>query len=276
MVKAQPAAPVLSERSPRESPLRPFYFTVVFWGAEHRGYFTDLLVASLLSPNNIPALKRERQNKFLIVTTLEDWRALQDHVLFQRLCRYVEPVFFEMPFPRKRDLKMLVMSRGHKQVSMKAYEDGAYGVYVTPDLILSDGSVAGMERLAEQGKKVVLCVAIRFRQETMLPAMEQGGFLKKGCPLAITSRQLMALALSNLHSETLRYEFDAPYFADSPISVYWWHSRGTSMIIYSFSWAPLVVDYGARKATIRKPSKIGPWMVIISTGIFRIPVTCMW
>ena len=241
--------PVSRHRSSQfqESSLRPFYFTVVFWGAEHRAYFTDLLVASLLSPNNIPALKKERRSKFLIVTTLQDWRALQDHVLFRRLCLYVEPIFFEMPFPQKGDLKMLVMSKGHKQVSMKAYEDQAYGVYVTPDLVLSDGSVSAMERLAEEGKKVVLCVAIRFQQETILPELEQKGFLAPGCPLSMSSRELMDVALKHLHSETLRYEFEAPYFADSPISVYWWTVPGQRMIIHSFSWAPLVVDYGALK-----------------------------
>lgn len=229
----------------QERSLRPFYFTVVFWGAEHREYFTDLLLASLLSPNNIPALRKERQSKFLIVTTKDDWDLLQEHRLFQQLHEHMETIFFEMPFPTKRDSKMLVMSQGHKQVSMKAYEDRAYGVYVTPDLILSDGSVLAMERLAEQGKKVVLCVAIRFEQETMLRELMDGGFLKNGRPLNIPARHLMSLALNNLHSETLRYEFDAAYFADSPISVYWWVSPGKGMIIHSFSWAPLVVDYGA-------------------------------
>jgi len=224
--------------------LRPFYFTVVFWGAEHRGYFTDLLLASLLSPYNIPALNKERQNKFLIVTTKEDWALLQNHHLFQQLHKYMEAIFFEMPFPTKQDSKMLVMSQGHKQVAMRAYQDQAYGVFVTPDLILSDGSVVAMERLAEEGKKVVLCIAIRFRQETMIAAMKSEGFLNDSKPLVISSRQLMKLALCHLHSETLRYEFDASYFADSPISIYWWASDSEAMIIYSFSWAPLVVDYG--------------------------------
>src|SRR5438093_898407 len=149
--------------------LRPFYFTVVFWGAGYRGYFTDLLLASLLSPNNIPALKLERRSKFLIVTTRSDWKAVQGHPMFRLLQQYVEPVWFEMSMPQPSDPKMLVMSQGHKQVAMRSLEDGAYGVFVTPDLILSDGSVAAMERLAEAGKKVVLSVAIRFRHETLLP-----------------------------------------------------------------------------------------------------------
>ena len=160
----------------KEPSLRPFYFTVVFWGKEHRGYFINLLVASLLSPQNIPSLNKKRNNKFLIVTTHQDWDALQVHVLFQELCKYVEPVFLEMKFPKKGASKMLVMSQGHKRVSMEAYENEAYGVYVTPDLVLSDGSVSAMERLAEQGKKVVLCVAIRFEQDSMLHEMAKEGF----------------------------------------------------------------------------------------------------
>ncbi len=230
---------------PERKPLRPFYFTVVFWGAEYRGYFTDLLLASLLSPNNIPALKRERQNKFLIVTTGADWKALEAHPMFRRLQQFVETIWFEMRMPQPQEPKMLVMSQGHKQVATRSFEDRAYGVFVTPDLILSDGSVAAMERLAEAGKKVVLAVAIRFRHETLFDEMVREGYLAAGEPLNISSRDLMRLALQNLHSETLRYEFDAPYFADCPVSLFWWVPDGNGMIIYSFSWAPLVVDYGA-------------------------------
>lgn len=223
--------------------LQSFYFTVVFWGEVHRRYFLDLLLASLLSPNNIPALNPARKSKFLIVTTRADWDALQLEPLFLQMTRYVEPVWFEMPFPRVDELKMLVMSQGHKQVTMRAFADRAYGIFVTPDLVLSDGSVAAMERLAEAGKKVVLSVAIRFAQETLIAEMEREGYFKPGQPLVLPARDLMRMALQHLHTETLRYEFDAPYFADMPISVYWWVPEGHGMIIYSFSWAPLLVDY---------------------------------
>ena len=223
--------------------LQPFYFTVVFWGEVHRRYFLDLLLASLLSPNNIPVLNPARKSKFLIVTTRKDWEALQLEPLFLQMQRYVEPVWFEMAFPHERESKMLVMSQGHKQVTMRAFADRAYGIFVTPDLVLSDGSVAAMERLAEAGKKVVLSVAIRFAQETLLAEMEREGYLKPGQPLVLPARDLMRMALQHLHTETLRYEFDAPYFADQPISVYWQVPGGGGIIIYSFSWAPLLVDY---------------------------------
>lgn len=227
--------------------LRPFYFTVVFWGPVHRAYFTDLLLASLLSPNNIPALNPRRGNKFLIATPRADWDALQEHPLFERLRAYAEPEWLELevdPDDHKMDRKMRAMSRGHQLVAARAFEDRAYGVFVTPDVVISDGSVAAMERLAEAGKKVVLVVAIRYQHEPILAELESRGYAKPGQPIAIRSRDLMRIALRHLHTETRRYEFDSPWFAASPISVYWRVPRGAGLIIHSFSWAPVVVDYG--------------------------------
>lgn len=227
------------------STLRPFYFMVVFWGPAYRRYFTELLLPSLLSPNNLPGLRRERRNRFLIVTTREDWEAIQEDGVFRLLATYAEPIWVEMECPDPSEPKMLVMSRGHKRMAARAFEERAYGVFLSPEMVFSDGSVATMERLADAGKKVVLAVAIRFQYETIVPEMERQGYLKSGQPLVIGSRDLMRIALRNLHSETLRYEFDAPWFAEYPVSVYWWVPRGDGIIIHSFSWASLVVDYGA-------------------------------
>jgi len=240
--------PIREPRGAVDRGLRPFYFGAIFWGPVYRNYFTDLLLASLLSPNNIPALSSGRGNKFLIATPQTDWDALQEHPLFRLLRSYAEPEWLGLevsPDDHRMDRKMRVMSRGHRLVASRAFRDRAYGVFVTPDLILSDGSVAAMERLVEAGKKVVLAVAIRYQHEPILAELEREGYLKAGEPLAIGSRDLMRIALRHLHSETLRYEYDAPWFAGSPVSVYWQVPGGDGMIIHSFSWAPLVVDYGA-------------------------------
>src|SRR5438445_13121957 len=76
--------------------LRPFYFAATFWGPIFRGYFTDLLLASLLSPKNIPALNPRRNNKFLIATPRVDWDALQEHPMFRLLRTFAEPEWLEL------------------------------------------------------------------------------------------------------------------------------------------------------------------------------------
>jgi hypothetical protein len=222
---------------------QPFYFLVVFWGAMYRGYFTDICMASLLSNGNIPSLDTSRKNRFIICTTRVDWEELQSHALFSLLKAHIEIEWVEMTFPDPDEPKMLVMSKGHRRLSARAFEDQAYGIFLTPDLMLSDGSVAALQQLANAGKTVVLVVAIRFAYEKLKPLLEAAGYIKQGHPMTVRPRELMRLALPCLHTETLRYEFDKPYFAASPISVYWQVPGGNGIIIYSFSWAPLLVNY---------------------------------
>ena len=51
---------------------------------------------------------------------------------------------------------MKIMSNGHKVASKIAFGDGALGVFVTPDLVLSDGSVKKLAQHVNLGKAVVL------------------------------------------------------------------------------------------------------------------------
>ncbi|HLW47012.1 MAG TPA: hypothetical protein VKW09_04515 [bacterium] len=228
--------------------LRPFYFTVVFWGPVYRAYFTDLLLASLLAPGNIPALDPARGSKVLISTTAEDWQALQSHPLLTRLKAYAEPVWLPLEVEsdaHRHDRKMSVMSRGQAMLATRAFRDRAYGMYLTPDAMFADGSIAALERLVETGKKVVFAIAVRFQYEGAIPELQHRGYLVPGQPLVIGPRDLMRVVLRHLHSETRRYDFDAPWFAESPISPYWQVPGGDGLIFHTFSWAPLVMDYAA-------------------------------
>lgn len=224
---------------------RPFHFTVVFWGVQHRRYFLDLLVASLLAPGNIPALEGREHCRFLICTTRADWDALQDEFQFRQLSALIAPVFVEMDPPRPDDNKMLVMSRGHAKLTQLAFEARANGVFVTPDLVLSDGSVAALQRRAREGYDVVLCGALRFAYEGCIADMQAIGALRRDAPLAISGRALMGIALRHLHSETLGFEWDADHFTDYPIAAFWRVPDGSGIVLHCFSWAPLLVNYAA-------------------------------
>ena len=222
----------------------PFYLVVVFWGTEHRNYFLRFLIPSLLSPGNLHSLPRTTRHRFLIVTTTQDWTALQSHPAYQELACLIEPVFLELPAPDDGANKYLVMSDGHKLATTKVFTDRAYGVFVTPDLVLSDGSIATLQRLALAGKKVVLCAAMRFTTEGCVPEVEAFRETSPAGPLGLPPRSLAAIALRNMHDETLRYDWDAPFFADSPYSCFWRVPGEEGIVLHSFSWAPLLVSYG--------------------------------
>lgn len=226
----------------------PFYFICVFWGAEFRLLFQRFCLASLLSPKNIPALDNRTANRFVICTTAEDWTALQQTAEYRLMIRVIEPLFIEIPAPQSRGNKYLVMSSGHRLAAERAFHDGAYGVFLTPDLVLSDGSVAELRRRAEAGAKVVLVAAIRFTSEGCLPKLEELRDSRPDAPLTLPPRTLMAIALRHLHPETLRYDWDTPSFAAFPYSVFWRVAGGDDIVLHSFSWAPLLIDYTALAA----------------------------
>ncbi len=223
---------------------RQLYFVVVFWGREHREYFLRLLAPSLLAPGNLPALENKLGSKFLICTTAEDWSAIQGDPDFLALTHRINPVLIEIPPPNQDSNKYLVMSAGHKLATTMVFRERACGVFLTPDLVLADGGVVALQRLSREGKQVVLCAAMRYTYEGAVPEIEA---LRTGpgVPLVLPPRRLAEIALRHMHLETLRYDWDAPYFAEMPHSCFWRVPWNDGIIVHSFNWAPVLVDYSA-------------------------------
>ena len=230
---------------------RPFYFIVVLWGARFRKYFLEYCLASALSPGNLPSLKTSRRSKFLIATRPEDWSVMRASPVFQLLERFVEPVFIEIPPCPPERSGCQHMGIGHRAACELAYKDKAYAVVLTPDCMISDGSVARLQQLADCGVELVLTAALRFGEEPFLGHLRAMGCLpaagdsEPAMPLSITGRQMAYAAVNGFHSETLAYEWDAPgLMVISPAA--WWRVPGEDgIVLHSLSWAPLLLDYSA-------------------------------
>jgi hypothetical protein len=230
---------------------QPFYFIVVLWGERFRRYFLDFCLASALSPCNIPALQTSPRSKFLIATRPEDWAALRETPMLRLLERHLEPVYIEIPPCPPGRSGYQHMSTGHRLACEMAHRDRAYAVVLTPDCMLSEGSVARLQELARGGTQLVLTAALRFGEEPFLARLRELKVLPDDdriagtTPLAITGRQMVHAAVKGFHSETLAYEWDTPgIMAISPAA--WWRVPGEDgIVLHSLSWAPLLLDYGA-------------------------------
>jgi hypothetical protein len=141
-------------------------------------------------------------------------------------------------------LRVLFMSAGHKVAACRAHADKAYAIFLAPDMVLSDGAIAELDKLAREGRKVVLAAACRFGQEQCLQAFQVGGFMVPGKPLVVSPRQLVEIAFANMHPETACFEFDSPYFCQTATSALWRVPGDDGVLIHSFFWAPLLVSYG--------------------------------
>ncbi len=230
---------------------RAIYFIVVLWGERFRTYFLDFCLASLLAPGNLPALRTSPRSKFLIATRPEDWHAISRTAIFRLLERYADPVFIEIPPCPPGRSGCQHMGVGHRAACDMAHRDQAYAAVLTPDCMLSDGSIARLQELARSGVELVLTAALRFGEEPFLAHLREMGALADvdrgatGTPLVISGRQMVYAAINGFHSETLAYEWDAPgLMAISPAA--WWRVPGEDgIVLHSLSWAPLLIDYAA-------------------------------
>ena len=219
------------------------FFNVVVWGEEFRGYLTQLLLPSLLAPKNIPGLKNRDKSKFIFVAPLDDWDKIKLSHSFKLLSDLIDIVYFEIPTPMESDNKHLVMSEGHKLASQFTFDAKAQGVFVTPDLMLSDGAVTALEKRAEEGFQAVLCFAIRFGLEGCLRDVGERFDLPAEVPISIKPRDLAKIAIDNLHIESKRYIFNTDYFADVPWSLILTKQNLQGILLHTFSWCPLLLDY---------------------------------
>jgi hypothetical protein len=234
--------------------LRPFYFNVVLWGERFRNYFTEYCIPSLLAPNNLPALINKTANQFLICTLKEDWEALNKNESFKALSHYVTPIFMEIPAPKPGRSGCQHMGIGHKMATERCFQDKAYGIFLTPDLILSDGTLAAVQKHALAGYHVVYCAALRFTEEPLFqglrdlniydPKDNQDQYHKS---LNATGRDLVKIGVPAFHSQTLTYDFGAPYFAPAAPAAYWRIPEDGGVLLHCLSWCPMLLDYSIVK-----------------------------
>jgi hypothetical protein len=192
----------------------------------------------------------------LIVTPQEDWARISSSPIFAVVSRYLKPVHIDFPSPGPDDSVYDHMSLGHKLATQMAFRDKAYGVFLAPDMMISDGSLAAIERLALEGVQVVLTAALRYGEEPLFEHFEELGIVSstsrcgdEGRALTITGRQMAYAGINAFHNETLRFEWDAPYFAPFYTGLpgaCWWRVPGEDgVLLHSSSWAPLLIDYAA-------------------------------
>lgn len=229
--------------------VRPFYFCVVVWGDRYVDYLLEYCIPSLLAPGNIPSLP-PGDHKFLFATTTKDRKAIEEAPIVQKLARFAEPVFLEIDFPPPGRSAMLHMGVGHKLLTDRCFRDRAYGVHLTPDLVLSAGTVRSMCREAGNGARVYLCAALRFAEEPLFEELRTRGYdrpdMKRregGTQLILAGRELVQIAMNAMHSETASFEFEAPYFRELPSAVWWRVAGDGGMLIHCLSWCPLLLDY---------------------------------
>jgi len=232
----------------------PFYFLVTFWGQAFADYLCKYPIPSLLAPQNIDSLHELDRAIFLFCTTDEDWEYLRAQPVFGALASKIRTELISNPEKRPGEHKYPRMSRGHALLTQRCFEDRAIAININPDSIYPDGSVASAQDLAQAGKHVVLCTAIRFDMDGIDAELRAMNLLQPNQPLTLSKRAAVEIGLRNLHSESQAADWTARNFGRLHpdhgrrhflTCCLWRVPDENGAIIITHNWAPFMTNYGA-------------------------------
>jgi tetratricopeptide (TPR) repeat protein len=128
-----------------------YYFVVTLWGAEFRGYFLDLCLASLLAPDNVPALHSGGDDgRLLVCTTREDWEEMQKHATFRRAAEVLAPEFLELRMAPPEFLRPHLIERRRRQgLAVPTRNADWETITIQPGDVFGKAAVGELESIAE-------------------------------------------------------------------------------------------------------------------------------
>jgi len=190
---------------------REISLVTTVWGQWHTDVFLRLNLPSLLATGNLPALAHVHSLSFVIFTTKADRSRIEQARSYQQLAGLM-PVRFE----RIADDEIQDPIATQQRVWSNAIEEvsrlGTYLFFLPPDIIWSSRSMEHIGGAMAKGARIVIVPwGLRVVSETFERAIS-AYFETQSEPAGISSRELVRMALQNLHPLMAAYKRDSPVF----------------------------------------------------------------
>jgi hypothetical protein len=207
------------------------------WGAGHIELFNTIGLPSLLSPFNLPAIAEPQNCRYFLYTRAQDVEKLRDSAAFARLERLLPVEILLTPEPI--EVPHSTMSWCHKDTLRRADEDDVAAVFLPPDCVWSDGSLARLQKLADAGKSTVHMTGIRLEKNSASTELRRH-LSADGTTLTIAAGDLVELGLRHLHRIALSH-FWGEYEGGMLAANLYWTVPGQGLVIRCFHLHPLLV-----------------------------------
>jgi hypothetical protein len=213
------------------------YFSTPVWGDGHIELFKTIGLPSLLSPSNLPSLAEPAQCRYFIYTRPQDVENLKDCEAFRRLEGLIPVAIHALP--DSMEFPYLVLSKCNSDTLRHADEDDVAAVFLPPDCVWSDGSLANLQKLADAGKSVVHISGVRLNKDTATPDLLRRRD-QDGAALNVPARELAEFGLRNLHPVAISHFWGEHGGTLVPTNLYW-TAPGQGLVIRCFHLHPLLV-----------------------------------
>jgi putative glycosyltransferase (TIGR04372 family) len=215
---------------------------IAVWGSEYVDIMLTWALPSFLAPGNLPACAKVIPVRVTIITRPQDEDTIRSNPVYQALCAVGDMSIVPLLTPdiMALDSRYSIMAHAHRYCIANSIKDGSIILMLSPDCILSDGSLSfGLNRILA-GKAAVLVAGPRGMLEDV--TRELAIFRKEGSiALPVPARDLVSAACRYPHDiSSLLYWNDQP-FSQFPSAVYW-HAGSDSFLARYFHLHPLFVD----------------------------------
>ncbi len=241
---------------------KPFILTVTVWGRDYTEKFIRFALPTFLSPGNIPELAQKRKAEFLIITSAVSKIIISESTIFNALSSFVKVTFIVLDFdgmsissdqkittgtlPRgntvNRETSMTLMSLGHRTACDYAAAHNGYCVFLGPDFLLSDGSMAYLDRRAAAGVRAILLPGFRLIEEEAREVLVKYYIDTASHAITMPARRLVRLIFNHVHPEMKSYMVDSGSFSYCPNYVVWRLPAQDTLLVHAFHLHPLLVD----------------------------------
>jgi hypothetical protein len=222
---------------------QPVLLSLPVWGRKHAAYCVQYLCASLLAPNNLPALANGRSVHIALFTDEETEKALRAESLFRRLEDHATIDFVRYPadvmayqasmqasygqqkvhyspnplaFYYERNCGFALMSCAHYVALAAGRATDAFVSCLVADLVVNDGALAAM--VDDMGRAdAVLVHAIQMRGAVLRPILDQQ-FRQADGVLCVSTESAARLVIEHIPAGNFA---DAGRSMDPPLRLAW-------------------------------------------------------
>jgi hypothetical protein len=188
--------------------------TTAAWGTWHVDQLLGVSLPSLLAPGNLPALAKAHRAQFNLVTTREDQRRIEATPVFQQLRELLEVKVRMLPDGRV-GVPIAMQHRIWSAAQQRARRAGALALFLPPDVIWADGSLASLSRRIDDGKRALFNTYLRVASDSITSDLDRE-FRRDGTSLAVPPRALVAAGFRHLHPLMSCYLADSNHFPHHP------------------------------------------------------------
>lgn len=218
-----------------------FHLELVIWGESFVETFRRVCLPSLLWPGNLPSLTTGNDCRLSIYTTPEDELLIRRSMLFAKLEQLlpVNFIYLHTLGANSSGLQKALACLNHFTASEASR--GAGLVFLCPDCIYADGSLARMAAHANDGRRIVFVSGLRTDKAGMYRTLGRYSDEDNTALEPVTPRELVRSCLKNLHPQQMLRFWDGPRILTDEFALLCWRVVDQGLVMRAFCLHPLLV-----------------------------------